>query len=589
MDQPANPKTPGTKAPGPPRRRLGVLGFSVLSVVVGLVAGLGAILFRGLIAVLHNLLLLGRFSVHYNANVFTPASPWRAGVILAPVIGALAVAWLVRNFAPEARGHGVPEVMDAIHYNRGIIRPVVAAIKALASAVSIGSGGSVGREGPIIQIGASFGSTVAQLLHLAPWERATLIACGASGGIAATFNTPVGGVLFGVEIMMVEISARTLVPVMMATAAATYVGRLAFGPHPSFVIPSFEKFLFIISNPLLLVCYAALGIAAGLISALFIRMVYSFEDFFEKRVGGGYYREHVIGMAATGLLFYVLMTAFGHYYVEGVGYSTIQQILTGWHRAAWLLMLLCAAKLLATALTLGSGGSGGIFSPALFTGATLGAAWGFLLSRILPSAHISPAEFAVAGMAGLVGGSTGAALTAIVMIFEMTLNYNVILPLTLTVAISYEVRKLLCPESIYTFKLIRRGHRMPEALETNAYFYRRLRRLMDTHFAVVPDSLSARELAQKAADQSGIQYFVLKGPAGITGVSVHGGPAETRLSFLTGDLTLLDSLDRMHRAGATIGVVCGDGANGAAGVQGVITRQHLADALAESVERYDEA
>ncbi len=556
--------------------------------MVGIVAGLGAVAFRALIALVHNLLLLGRFSLVYDANVHTPPSPWGAWVMLAPVLGALAVAYLVTNFAPEARGHGVPEVMDAIHYNKGIIRPVVAVIKSLASAISIGSGGSVGREGPIIQIGSSFGSTLGQMLRLAAWERMTLIACGAGGGIAATFNTPVGGVLFAVEIMMHEVSARTLVPVTIATVTATYIGRLAFGTHPSFIIPAFQTLDFRIENPLVLLSYVGLALLAGLMSALFVRSVYWFEDLFEKRVSGSYYRQHLLGMAVVGVLFYSLMAAFGHYYTEGVGYSTIQDVLTGWQKPALLLVLLCAAKLLATGLTLGSGASGGIFSPALFIGATLGGAYGFLLSRLFPTAGISPPAFAVAGMAGLVGGSTGAALAAIVMIFEMTRDYNVIIPMTLTVAIAYEVRKLLSNESIYTFKLVRRGHRMPEALETNAHFFRRARDLMNSRISLVAASLTPAELAHKAAEQPDVEYFLLAGPGGIAGVSRRGQEIITGFSVLAEDLTLLDSLERMHRSGAPIAVVSSDGSLAADRARGIITREQLADALAESIERYDD-
>ena len=207
-----------------------------LSVVVGAVAGLGAVAFRGLIAVVHNLFFLGRFSWSYDANAHLPASPWGAFVILVPVAGAFGVAFLVKNFAPEAKGHGVPEVMDATYYHEGIIRPVVAVIKALASALSIGTGGSVGREGPIIQIGAAFGSTVGRLIAMPRWKRITLVAAGAGGGIAATFNTPIGGILFAIELILHEVSVRTLVPVGIATITATYIGRYFFGLNPSFVI-----------------------------------------------------------------------------------------------------------------------------------------------------------------------------------------------------------------------------------------------------------------------------------------------------------------------------------------------------------------
>lgn len=569
-------------------RNLSSVNLSLLSIVVGIFAGLGAVVFRDLIAFFHNLFLLGRFSLAYNANIYTPRSPWGVLVILAPVLGALVVAFLVKNFAPEARGHGVPEVMDAIHYKKGIIRPMVAVIKALASAISIGSGGSVGREGPIIQIGSSFGSTFAQVLRLPTWERLTLIACGAGGGIAATFNTPVGGVLFAVEIMMHEVSARTLVPVIISTVTATYVGRLVFGPHPSFVISAFQKLDFTITNPLVLLSYIGLGILIGLMSALFIRSIYWFEDIFEKRIGGSYYRQHILGMALVGVLFYILMVSFGHYYTEGVGYSTVQNVLNGWRGPALLLVLLCGAKLLATSLTLGSGASGGVFSPAMFMGVTLGGAYGFLLSGIFPAAGISPAAFAVAGMAGMIGGSTGAALTAIVMIFEMTLDYNVIIPMTLTVAIAYEVRRLLSRESIYTFKLVRRGHRIPDTLTTNVYSSYRAADLMNTHISSVPASTTQTGLSDKAATQPDIEYFLLEEKGKITGISSRGLETIRDFCTISKDFTLLASIERMNRSGVQIAVVSSDGTLAASQVRGIITRKHLDDILAESVERYNE-
>jgi CIC family chloride channel protein len=185
------------------------LALWLAAIVVGIIAGVGAVAFRGLIALVHNLFFLARFSFSYDANAHTVPSPWGPFIILAPVAGAVCVAFLVKNFAPEAKGHGVPEVMDAIYYDKGVIRPIVALVKSVASAISIGSGGSVGREGPIIQIGAGFGSTLGQVLRLSLWQRITLIAAGTGGGIAATFNTPVGGVLFALEITMSEVSART--------------------------------------------------------------------------------------------------------------------------------------------------------------------------------------------------------------------------------------------------------------------------------------------------------------------------------------------------------------------------------------------
>ena len=498
----------------PAARTVGPAILWALSLLVGIVAGLGAVAFRALIAIFHNLFFLGSLSAAYDANAHTPAGPWGRLVILVPVVGAFGVVFLVKNFAPEAKGHGVPEVIDAVFYHKGVIRPVVSVIKALASALSIGSGGSVGREGPIIQIGSSFGSTMGQLLRLPTWQVVTLIAAGAGGGIAATFNTPVGGVLFAVEIVMHEVSARTLVPVVTATATATYVGQFFFGPHPSFSIPALETTYFQLTDPKVLVAYAILGLSAGLVSALFIYSIYGFEHFFENRVKGGYYLQHAAGMLAVGLMLYFFMRFSGHYYVEGVGYATIQDVLASVQFPIYFLVLLFAAKLLATSLTLGSGASGGVFSPALFLGATAGGAYGVVLHRVFPSLHISAPAFAVAGMAGVVGGATGAAMAAIVMIFEMTRDYTVIIPMTLTVAISYGVRRSLIRDSIYTRKLVLRGDPVPESLRADLQFTRRAASIMNSKLQILPAATRLQDLPSNRNDA----FVVINGAGAVEGV-----------------------------------------------------------------------
>ncbi|HWC61271.1 MAG TPA: chloride channel protein, partial [Verrucomicrobiae bacterium] len=526
--------------------------------------------------------------------------PWGAAVILVPVLGGIGVTFLVANFAPEAKGHGVPEVIDVIYYNRGRIRPVVAIVKSLASAISIGSGGSVGREGPIIQIGSSFGSTIGQILRVPAWQRIVLIAGGAGGGIAATFNTPVGGVLFALEIMMHEVSVRTLVPVALATAAGTYVGRLFFGQYPSFVIPALETPYFHMASPLVLLAYIGLGLVMGAVSALFIKSIYGAEDFFERRVGGSYYRQHLLGMLGVGLVLYGLMTFYGHYYVEGVGYSTVQEILSGRAFPLALLLLLFALKLLVTSLTLGSGASGGIFSPALFLGATLGSAYGTFLQWCFPQLGISPAAFAVAGMAGVVGGSTGAAMAAIVMIFEMTLDYNVIVPMTITVAVSYGIRKVLSRESIYSMKLVRRGHYVPEAMHSSPHLVQPVQKIMLTNFGRLNASCGIKEIAHVASGKSAPAIFLVDAGSRIVGIL----SAETILKALengAGPVTAAELADRNYvtvtefapffdvmilmRASMASAALVRDETNshGVGGnIKGLITPQQLGEAMVES-------
>ncbi|MFD2112682.1 chloride channel protein [Thiorhodococcus fuscus] len=450
-----------------------------LGVLVGAIAGIGAILFRAMIGGIHNLAFFGVFSFDYDANQHTPTSPFGLFIVLVPVAGALVVAWLVKTFAPEAKGHGVPEVIGAIYYQKGRIRPSVALVKSLASALSIGTGGSVGREGPIIQIGAAFGSTLAQWTHLPEWQRIALIACGAGGGIAATFNTPLGGILFAVELIMTEVSARTLAPVILSVVTATAVGRLYFGDHPSFVIPPLELNTHQSFAPEVMVAYALLGVIQGLGAVVLICAIYGFEDLFD-RMPGNYYSRHAAGMLLVGLLMLGLQSHYGHYYVQGVGYATIQDILDKVLTAPGLLLLLLGAKLLATSLTLGSGASGGVFSPSMFIGACLGAAFAYAARALFPELPLDPVASAVIGMAGMVAGATGAALTVMVMILEMTHEYHAVLPLILVVGAAHGVRRLVMQDSLYTMKLSRRGQPVPQSLHTPLMLLRSIADLADT-------------------------------------------------------------------------------------------------------------
>ena len=589
----------------PTKGHPGPLLFGSLSIIIGIMTGMGAVVFRGMIAFFHNLLFLGKFSVFYDANLHTPSSPWGPYVIFAPIAGALAVAFLVKNFASEAKGAGVPEVMDAVYFKKGIIRPIVAVIKALASALSIGSGASVGREGPIIQICSSLASTVGQLLRVAAWQRITLIAAGAAGGIAATFNTPIGGVLFAVEIMMHEVSVRTLVPVTLASATATYTGRFFLGSHPSFVIPKFEAPYFHLTGPMGPVAYMILGLIAGVVSVVFIRSVYLFEDFANKWVKHSYYLRHAAAMLIVGLVIYGVKINFGHYYIQGVGYATIQEVLSSHLIQPLLLLMLFGLKLFATSMTLGSGASGGIFSPALFMGATIGGAFGLLIQQLFPSFSISPQAIAVAGMAGVVAGTTGAALAAIVMIFEMTLDYNVIIPITITVALSHGVRKALSKESIYGLKLLRRGHYMPEALRTDFHQLQRARDVMDLHFAVIPSTGTLEDLTLIAAEQPDVSWFLITEEDRIKGFVtkeaaltplcqlredvVLGEIADNQYVPVAAGTILFDVMDAMRLAGVAVAMVTDTPSSIFAGsVKGLITKHQIGDTMAQSVELYSD-
>jgi CIC family chloride channel protein len=412
-------------------------------------------------------------------------------------------------------------------------------------------------------------------------------------------------VLFAVEILMHEVSVRTLVPVAISTATATYVGRLAFGDNPSFIIPKLSELSSHATHPEALLFYASLGLLAGLVSTLYIRSIYAFEDFFEQRAPGNYHLRHGAGMLLVGLASYAMLAATGHYYIQGIGYATIQDILSGALSQPWFLLLLAALKLLATSLTLGSGASGGIFSPALFMGATLGGACGVALCRLFPQWDMTPVAFAVAGMAGVVGGSTGAAMASIVMIFEMTLDYNVILPMTITVALSYQVRQTLSPDSIYTMKLARRGHHMPDALQTNFHQLMRAGEVMDAGVLILPASDSLGQLAQLRREQPAISCYLIADGDEMIGYIMRDAAWElleqnspavhlrdaARADYLgvSPQATLFDVMVEMRACGAAVALVTQDSSSmRPKEVKGIIARPQIAAAVTQAVELFSQ-
>jgi CIC family chloride channel protein len=425
----------------------------VLSIVVGAIAGLGAVAFRWLISTFQAL-FFGNGATYLGFL-------GQYHVILIPAAGGLIVGLLVYFAAREAKGHGVPEVMEAVAIRGGRIRPRVALVKALASSICIGSGGSVGREGPIVQIGSSIGSTVGQWLRLSDdWVR-TLVACGAAGGISATFNTPIGGVFFAMEVIL----GRFLTPrfgfVVISSVVADFVAHVFLGSQPSFdVIP------YSMVSHWELLPYVLLGVLAALAATVFIRVLYKTEDLFDawhfpeylKPVIGG------IGIGLIGLYSYDLL-GVGYGNVFWVSTMSVNQALLG-EIALQSLVILLLLKIVATSLTLGSGGSGGVFAPSLFIGAMLGGALGTVAHHFFPALTATSGAYALVGMAAVFAGATRAPFTAIIMLFEMTRDYNIILPLMVAVVISTVISRSLNRETIYTLKLVRRGvdlHQLDQA------------------------------------------------------------------------------------------------------------------------------
>jgi len=456
--------------------------------LVGLGGGIGAIIFRSLIdAVTH-------FSFTWLPDV---TRNWGAAyLIIAPAVGGLLVGLLITFFAPEAKGHGVPEVMEAVALHGGAIRPIVVLIKSLASSLSIGSGGSVGREGPIVQIGAALGSTIGQKLHFSEERIRNLVGCGAAAGIAATFNAPIAGFIFAMEVILGDFGVQNFSSVAIASVTSAVIGRIAFGDVPAFGVPEYALQT-LWEYPL----YIVLGIAAAVIGVAYVRSVYAAEDLFDNIKSIPAYIKPAIGGVLLGLLALLYLNLFPlegttvpHIY--GVGYETIEQALLGKVTigAALAFMLL---KILSTGLTIGSGGSGGIFAPSLFIGATLGAATGAGLHLLFPGALGPVGAYALVGMGAVFAAAAHAPITAVLILFELTDDYRIILPLLLAAGIASVLsHQWMKGESIYTLKLSRRGVRLQFGRDTDLMETIQVRHVINSQPVTVNHAFKAKGLAE---------------------------------------------------------------------------------------------
>ena len=424
-------------------RRLGLL---LLSLLVGVGAGLGAVVFRYMIQTLTGL-FTGFTDYAGRGHLANPGVPWlgRWFVLLTPVVAGILYGPLVYRFAREARGHGVPEVMVAVARHGGRIRPQVAVVKALASALCIGGGGSVGREGPIVQIGAALGSSLAQAFHLDERRIKLLVACGAAGGIAATFNAPLSGVFFAMELILREWAAESFGMVVLSSVTASVIGRSILGDDPFLSLPTFH-IDHVVQYPL----FALLGVVAGLVGVAFSRVLYAVEDACDWAWRGPEWARPAVGGLLLGALLLVLPQMYG------VGYPVLGKAVAGGYGIALLIALL-VGKVLACSLTIGIGGSGGVFAPSLFCGAMAGAVFGDVVHAVAPATGGSVGAYALIGMGAVFAGAARAPITAVVILFELTGEYSIILPLMLAIVLATGISHLISPDTVYTRKLLRRG------------------------------------------------------------------------------------------------------------------------------------
>jgi CIC family chloride channel protein len=467
------------------------------ALVIGAGTGIGAILFVDLIS---------GFQRFFNGPVLGalaflgPIAP-----AFVPLAGALIAGPLITYFASEAKGHGVPEVMKAIALRGGRIRPVVVVVKAIASAACIGSGGSAGREGPIVQIGSALGSTIGQLFKLSDERIRNLVACGAAGGIAATFNAPIAGVIFALEVILGEFNTRYFATVVISSVTASIVSRSILGDIPAFAVPAYS-----IVSPWELLLYAALGLAAAGVAWLFVTALYWAEDRFE----GLRFPEALkpaLGAIPLGFVGLALPQALG------TGFTHIEEAVSG-GLFTQILFVLAFGKILATSLTLGSGNSGGVFAPALFMGAMFGGAFGKVANALFPAITAGSGAYALVGMSAVFAAAAHAPITAVLIVFEMSHDYRLILPLMLATVLSTLFSEHLRRDSIYTLKLTRQGIHLERGHDIDVMQGIDVGEAMTSEFDSVPASMTLPDLAHAFTESHHHGFPVLDERGGLCGV-----------------------------------------------------------------------
>src|SRR5579864_4734659 len=441
-------------AAAPPQEPAGfrIVLVSFLAGGIGLVAGCIAFLLYRLIGLFTNIAFYGHFSAAFISARHNHLGLW---VIPIPVIGGLIVGIMAKYGTPKIKGHGIPEAMEAVLVNRSRIQPRVAILKPISAAIAIGTGGPFGAEGPIIQTGGAVGSLVGQLFHTTASERKVLLACGAAAGMSATFNTPIAGVILAIELLLFEFKARSFIPLVIASTLATAVHIQMLGAGPMFKVTAMD-----FGIPHALPFYLILGVVCGFAAVGFSKLLYWTEDQFEKLPVDELWWP-AIGALGLGIIGYFVPR------VLGVGYDTIGDILNA--NLAWkLLLVVMIAKAVALVISLGSGTSGGLLAPMFMSSAALGGVFALGMDRIFPSANLSPGAFALVAMGAVFGAASRATFAFIIFAFEITRDYNSVLPLMLVCVIADGVAMLLMPKaSIMTEKLARRGLHIHQEYEAD--------------------------------------------------------------------------------------------------------------------------
>jgi chloride channel protein, CIC family len=503
----------------PPGFRIGFI--SLLAALVGVLAGVIAYLLYDLIGLFTNLSYYHQWSFHFRSPEHTSLGPW---IIVTPVIGGLIVGFMAKYGSDKIKGHGIPEAMEAVLTSRSRIEAKVAILKPLSAAIAIGTGGPFGAEGPIIQTGGALGSLIGQLVSTTAAERKVLLACGAGAGMAATFNTPIAGVILAIELLLFEFRARSFIPLVIATTLATSVRALLLGQKSMFTMGNVD-FDVLRGLPF----YVVLGLLCGGAAIGFTRLLYWVEDQFDRLPIDDLWHP-AIGAIALGIIGFFVPR------VLGVGYDTISDILNA-NLALKLLLLIAVFKALALVISLGSGTSGGLLAPMFMSSAALGGIFAMVVNLVFPAAHLSPGAYALVAMAAVFGAASRATFAFIVFAFEITRDYNAILPLMLACVIADLIALRYLRTSIMTEKLSRRGLHVPSEYEATVVSVVRVGEVMRTDVQPIPASMTVAELAARIGGQP-VAQGVGQGPP-------RNGPA----------LNLTEGLPIVDATGRLVGVV----------------------------------
>lgn len=505
--------------------------MSFLAGGIGLLAGLIAFLLYKLIGLFTNIAFYHRFVAEFVSARHNQLGVW---VIAIPVIGGIIVGFMAKYGTPKIKGHGIPEAMEAVLVNRSRIEPRVAIFKPISAAIAIGTGGPFGAEGPIIQTGGAVGSLVGQVFHTTASERKVLLACGAAAGMSATFNTPIAGVILAIELLLFEFKARSFIPLVIASTLATAVHMQLMGTGPMFRVTALD-----FGVPHALPFYLILGVICGFAAVGFSKLLYWTEDQFEKLPVDELWWP-AIGALGLGIIGYFVPR------VLGVGYDTISDILNA--NLAWkVLLVVMLAKAVALVISLGSGTSGGLLAPMFMSSAAMGGVFAFGMNRIFPAANLSAGAFALVAMGAVFGAASRATFAFIIFAFEITRDYNSVLPLMLVSVIADGVAMLLMPKaSIMTEKLARRGLHIHQEYEADVMHQVKVSETMDPDVPRLAPDMTVGELAERIAgrDPEVSKHqgmFILDSNGTLVGVITRGDLMRALERDPTGAMSVLDA------------------------------------------------